>query len=617
MPVHVSPPLSSLIGPRDGRPIEQKWGALSGFQDAPGRAEQPPVARFRRVEAGRQGGHKGAMLVILDDATAARRRVYSGALAVIAADTPAQVPAALAAIAEALAQGRHVAGWLGYELGYALEGRFGGGAPGPLLRLGVFDGLGQAPPAGGRAYAGPLRLEWEEGAYGQRFATVKEYIAAGDIYQANLSFRARFAFAGQPRALYEQLLARSGAAHCGFVDDGQRQLLSLSPELFFDLTADGVLTVRPMKGTHARGADDDAECAALAASAKDRAENLMIVDLIRNDLSRIAAPGSVAVSDLFKVETYPTLHTMVSTVTARKRPDVGVAEILRALFPCGSVTGAPKIRAMEILRQLETSPRGTYCGAVGYFAPDGSAQFNVAIRTLTIQGGEGELGIGGGVVQDSKADSEYAECLLKARFFEAARRPIELIETLRWDKDFTRLEAHLARMEKSASVFGLRFSDAAARAALEAAVADRRGRQRLRLVLNEAGGHSASAHDLPPNPDHWTYKLADRQTDSADLLLHHKVSWRAFYDVPHPGSDELIFQNERGELTEGARSNIFIEREGVLLTPPLTAGVLPGILRAELIAQGRAREATLTPGDLDGTVYFGNSLRGLIPAKRA
>jgi para-aminobenzoate synthetase/4-amino-4-deoxychorismate lyase len=556
------------------------------------------------------------MLVILDDAIAVRRRVYAGALAVIAADTPREVPAALAAVEAALAGGRHVAGWLGYELGTALESRFGGQAPGPLLRLGVFEGPGQAPAAQRRAYAGPLRLEWDAAAYGQRFAAVKDYIAAGDIYQANLSFRARFAFAGAPRALYEQLLAQSGAAHCGFIDDGERQLLSLSPELFFDLAADGTLTVRPMKGTRARGTDDDAERAALAASPKDRAENLMIVDLIRNDLSRIAAPGSVAVSDLFRVETYPTLHTMVSTVTATKRADAGVAEILRALFPCGSVTGAPKIRAMEILRELETSPRGAYCGAVGYFSPDGAARFNVAIRTLTIQDGEGELGIGGGVVQDSKADSEYAECLLKARFFEAARRPIELIETLRWDRGFTRLDAHLARMEKSAAVFGLRFSEAAARAALEAAVAGRGGPSRLRLVLNEAGGHSASAHDLPPNPGHWTYKLADQRTDSADLLLRHKTSWRELYDAPHPGSDELVFQNVRGELTEGARSNIFIERDGLLLTPPLAVGVLPGILRAELIAQGRAREAVLTPGDLDGTVWFGNSLRGLIRARR-
>ncbi|HMH65439.1 MAG TPA: chorismate-binding protein, partial [Rhizomicrobium sp.] len=336
------------------------------------------------------------MLVILDDGA---RRVFSAPLAVIRADSAAEVPGALAAVETALGRGRHVAGWLGYELGYALEPRLdaAGSGEGPLLCLGVFGApAGEAPAAGGRAYAGPLELQWDEGGYAARFAAVKDYIAAGDIYQANLSFRAGFAFAGEPRALYEKLRAESGAAHCAFVDDGLQQIASLSPELFFDLAVDGTLTVRPMKGTLARrGGDDEAECARLAASIKDRAENLMIVDLIRNDLSRVAGTGSVTVSDLFKVETYPTLHAMVSTVTATKRRDAGVADILRALFPCGSITGAPKIRAMEILRALETSRRGAYCGAIGHFAPDGSARFNVAIRTLTIQGGQGELGIGG------------------------------------------------------------------------------------------------------------------------------------------------------------------------------------------------------------------------------
>jgi len=285
-----------------------------------------------------------------------------------------------------------------------------------------------------------------------------------------LSFRARFAFAGEPRALYEQLLAQSGAAHCGFVDDGRQQILSLSPELFFDLTADGRIEVRPMKGTYPRGlgaraGDDDAERARLLASVKDRAENLMIVDLIRNDLSRIAQKGSVEVSNLFQVETYPTLHAMVSTVTARKRDDAGVADILRALFPCGSVTGAPKIRAMEILGELESSPRGAYCGAIGHFAPapnnQFSARFNVAIRTLTVWGDQGELGIGGGVVQDSRMESEYAECLLKAQFFDRGRRPLELIETMRWENGFARLDSQLARMNHSARVFGMPFDDAA------------------------------------------------------------------------------------------------------------------------------------------------------------
>jgi para-aminobenzoate synthetase/4-amino-4-deoxychorismate lyase len=555
------------------------------------------------------------MLVILDDGP---RRVFRSPLRVLAADDPSQVPGILDAMEQALAQGRFVAGWLGYELGYGLEPRLAGRAGGvPLLRLGVFAAPeAEVPPPTSRAWAGPLTPEWDEGDYAARFAAVKDYIAAGDIYQANLSFRARFPFLGDARALYEALRARSGAGHCGFIDDGERQIASLSPELFFDLTADGALTVRPMKGTAPRAGNDEAEREALAASPKNRAENLMIVDLIRNDLSRIG--GNVAASDLFKVETYPTLHTMVSTVTAQKRDGVGVAEILRALFPCGSVTGAPKIRAMEILRSLEASPRGAYCGAIGCFAPDGSARFNVAIRTLTISraitGDHGTLGIGGGVVQDSQADSEYAECLLKARFFDAARDPVELIETLRWQDGFVRLDAHLARMAKSAAAFAMAFDAAAARAALDAAVADKAGALRVRLTLNEAGGHHATADDLASNPAHWTYALSPERTDSRDALLRHKTSRRELYDRAHPGVDEMMFRNERGELTEGARSNIFVERNGMLLTPPLDAGVLPGVLRAELIAQGRAREATLTPGDLDGEIWFGNSLRGLIRA---
>ncbi len=558
------------------------------------------------------------MLVILDDGP---RRVFRAPLGVITAARAEEVPAALTAVAAALAQGRHVAGWLSYELGYALEPRLGGPASGALLRLGVFDAPApDAPLAQGRAYAGPLRSEWDEAAYAARFARVKDYIASGDIYQANLSFRARFAFAGEPMALYEQLRAESGASHCGYIDDGERQILSLSPELFFDLDGDGKLTARPMKGTAARGGDDAAERDALMASPKNRAENLMIVDLIRNDLSRIAEKGSVEVSDLFKVESYPTLHTMVSTVTAQKREDAGIADILLALFPCGSVTGAPKIRAMEILRELESSSRGAYCGAIGHFAPapnnQFSARFNVAIRTLTIAGGRGELGIGGGVVQDSDTGGEYAECLLKARFFEAPRKPLELIETLRWENGFVRRESHLARMENSARVFGLVFDPAAATAALDQAVAGRAGTSRVRLTLNETGLHRATSHDLLPNPAHWTYAVSPRRTDSNDMLLRHKTSWRDLYEneVKRLGTDEVIFCNQRGELTEGARSNIFIMRDGVLLTPPLDTGVLDGRLRAELIAQGLAREAVLTPDDLAGEVWFGNSLRGLIPA---
>ncbi len=266
-----------------------------------------------------------------------------------------------------------------------------------------------------------------------------------------------------------------------------------------------------MKGTSARDGNDDTARARLAASPKDRAENLMIVDLIRNDLGRIAQTGSVTVSGLFKVETYPALHTMVSTVSARLQPKTGIADLMRALFPCGSVTGAPKIRAMEILRELEASPRGAYCGAVGYFAPDGGAQFNVAIRTLSITGEQGALGIGGGVVQDSRAESEYAECLLKARFFEAPRRTLELIETLKFDAVFIRLDRHLARLAASARRFDFHFHDATARAALNAAVKGQAGPLRVRLTLDEAGRHHAITAPLPANPPHWTYAVLARR----------------------------------------------------------------------------------------------------------
>jgi para-aminobenzoate synthetase/4-amino-4-deoxychorismate lyase len=280
---------------------------------------------------------------------------------------------------------------------------------------------------------------------------------------------------------------------------------------------------------------------------------------------------------------------------------------------------------MEILHELESSPRGPYCGALGWFAPapnnQFSARFNVAIRTATIAGGRGEMGIGGGVVQDSDGAGEYAECRLKARFFEQSRRPIELIETLRHDQVFLRLEAHLARMQNSAAVLGLSFDKAAARAALDGAVAARSdplqaSPLRVRLTLDEEGLHQAAAHDLPPDPPHWTFRRAAQHTNSRDALLRHKTSWREPYEQPHTDCDELVFCNERGELTEGARSNLFVRRGDVLLTPPLEAGLLPGVLRAELIEQGRAKEAVLMPDDLDGEVYFGNSLRGLIRGLR-
>ena len=576
--------------------------------------------------------------LILDDATPGAERLlrFTAPSAVIQADSPDEVPAALAAIQAALGQGRHVAGWFGYELGYVLEPHLTAlqwpKRDVPLLWFGVFD----APQpvtradlvAGGRAYAGPLRHEWDEPAYTARFAKVHDYIEAGDIYQANLSFRSRFAFAGDPLALYLKLRDGARAPHGAFIDDGTRQILSLSPEQFFEISPSGKITARPMKGTAPRGADELADArarAALAASPKDRAENLMIVDLVRNDVGRLALIGSVAVNDLFAVETYPTLHTMVSTVTAQLRPTTGVEHIVRALFPCGSVTGAPKIRAMEIIRELEQSPRGLYCGAIGHFAPDGSAAFNVAIRTVTIQDGQGTLGIGGAVVQDSTSEGEYAECLLKARYFDSLREPIGLVETLRHDSGFVRLERHLARMENSARFLSLPFNRAGAQDALNKAVAQAREPLRVRLALDEQGQFVCTTSPLGAASARWTYAVSPRPVQSGDVLLRHKTTWRGFYDAEHKrmaaatGCDDTVFLNERGEVTEGSRSNLFIRRGGNLLTPPLSSGLLDGVLRRELLETGQCEEAVLTAADLASAdeVLLGNSLRGLIHAEPA
>ncbi|HEY1710098.1 MAG TPA: aminodeoxychorismate synthase component I [Rhizomicrobium sp.] len=580
-----------------------------------------------------------SQLVLIDDATPALERLlaFQQPSQIVRADESKEVEPALTQIEAALAAGWHVAGYFSYELGLLLEPRLRSRLPDtrpmPLLWFGVFDAPEVYAGADaarfleahvkGRGYAGPLRHEWGATAYNERFARVHRYIADGDIYQANLSFRSRFAFAGDAMALYRDLRSRSAAAHGAFVDDGTNRILSLSPELFFETTAEGRITARPMKGTAPRGRDAASDAAAreaLRRSEKDRAENLMIVDLLRNDLGRIAATGSVEVGDLFTVETYPTLHTMVSTVRAALKPRAGVREIVRAIFPCGSVTGAPKIRTMEIIADLEASPRGIYCGAIGYFAPDGAAHFNVAIRTLTLTGDRGELGIGGAVVQDSSATGEYEEALLKARYYETAHKPIGLIETLRWEPDtgFVRLDRHLARMRNSAAVFGLPFDEDKARGALAQTVLYAREVLRVRLTLDEDGAFACTAAKLGPPQTSWRYLLSSRRVSSGDVLLRHKTTWREMYEAEavNAKTDEVIFQNERGEITEGSRSNVFVRIDGKLLTPPPEAGLLDGILRREMLDEGACAEATLTPADLERAdeVWLGNSLRGLVRA---
>lgn len=573
--------------------------------------------------------------------------LFSEPLDIVAAWTPQEVPAALKRIEEGVASGLYAAGFFAYELGYGLEPKLAALLPDkrnvPLLWIGLYKAPAEMTSAdveqwlathtrSGSFHFTDVTLAWDEEEYLQRFNEVIEKIRAGDIYQLNLTFKARFKLSGSPLTFFLDLRQKQRVAYGGIVDTGEVTVLSASPELFIEQEGRTVST-RPMKGTAPRAGTEEADALArrqLAEDVKQRAENLMIVDLMRNDIGRIAEIGSVKVTDLFTVETFKTLHQMTSGVRATLKKGVGTGELLRGIFPPGSVIGAPKIHAMELIRQLETEPRGVYCGAIGYISPKGRSLFNVAIRTAVIfRNADGEMGIGSGVVFDSQGPKEYAECLLKMKFLTDPVKRFELIETLLFDPErggFVLLERHIARLATSARYFAFAYDEPAVRRALEAAVAGATGRLRVRLLLAEGGEVTVTTTPLPPADPNAVMRFAVSSTrvDSGDLFLFHKTTRRELYDREWQeyserfGTDEVVYLNERGELAEGSRTTIFIVRDGELLTPPLAAGLLPGTLRAELLAEGKAREAILTLADLEtaGAVFLGNSVRGLVRAQR-
>lgn len=573
--------------------------------------------------------------VLLDDACAngALARLYRAPVGVIETHDISGVLTALAELRMARAEGLHAAGFLAYESAAAFEPVLGAlpGAPTPLLWFGLFEDFTEIAardvpallpdPAGAWIGAPAPRIDCP--AYDAQIAKVLDLIAAGDLYQANLTYSAACRFAGDPLALYAQLRERSRAGYGAIVSTGHDVLLSLSPELFFALDGD-TLICRPMKGTARRGAtpeQDAARAASLGEDAKQRAENLMIVDLMRNDLSRVARPGSVRVPALFDVEAYPTVHQMVSTITADLAPDKDAVDVLAALFPCGSITGAPKIRAMQAIREIEGDARGAYTGAIGRLDATGDAMFNVAIRTLTIHGGDehATFGAGGGIVADSRSSAEWDETLAKGDFLTAGQRRFDLIETMAFDPQdgMLLLERHLARMKASADLFGFAFDRHDARNELQAATFRLRGAKRVRLLLARSGAIAIEVSPAPePASEPMTVAIVPLPVAAQDFRLRHKTSDRAFYDDARRAShtQEVLFVDAQGFLTEGSFTNIFLERDGVLLTPPLSRGLLPGVLRADLIDSGRAIERDLGPADLAGGLLLGNALRGLFPA---
>ncbi len=566
---------------------------------------------------------------------------FSHPLKVIHADSLAEVPQALGELDEAVAAGYYVAGYMAYEMGYAFEAIAPVGAVRhPLLWFGVYaeplvleedavaEHLGLIEEASFSVKHTRLGISRE--AYCEALQAIKTLIRDGEVYQINFTDRISFDFEGSPLAFYSQLRRRQRVAWGAYLNTGETHLLSLSPELFFQREGSRIWT-RPMKGTHRRGrtrAEDVALQDALVADAKNRAENLMIVDLLRNDLSRCCIPGSVQVPELFTTEVYETLIQMTSTVEGHLREGIRYADIFRALFPCGSVTGTPKISAMQHIDALEAAPRGVYCGAIGYIAPDDRAAFNVAIRTAVIENGRGTMGTGSGIVWDSDPNSEYEETLLKAQFLTQAAVPttappdFQLIETmLAEDGDIALFDLHADRLQESALYFRFDFD----RALFNKRVHDvlltlPAGRHKVRTTLDRRGAIAVTTTLLPDTfPAYSQVCYSTQRVDSRDPFFYHKTTRRAMYESEYAsaraaGFAEILFLNERGEVSEGARSTVFIAVGEALYTPPLTSGLLNGVYRQHLLqTRPQTYERVLFPDDLEraDAVYLSNAVRGL------
>lgn len=615
-----------------------------------GKPEQPLSSQHTEVPA-LDALFDAGPFVLLEtrkpDAENTRSLLFQRPVEALSLERADGVGAFFSRIEAALEEGLWVAGYFSYELGYLLEEKL---APlldakrghTPLAWVGLFGSpcaadvreqqaerlweVGESGPGGGR---GPriadLGLNTTRQQYCKAIRRIKSYIESGDTYQVNFTVKRRLSFEGGPGELYLALRDRQRVAYAALLNDGERSVISLSPELFF--RKDGLcLQSKPMKGTVRRGrtTQEDQNLARwLGNDPKNRAENVMIVDLIRNDLGRLAPPGGVSVPRLFEVERYETLFQMTSTVEARLDREVRWREVFGALFPCGSVTGAPKIRTMEIIAELEEEPRGVYTGAIGYISPEGRACFNVAIRTIIAdRDNHAEMGIGGGITYDSDETSEYEECLLKGRFLTQEAPAFSLIETMRLEGgEISVLDRHLARLSDSAAHLGFACpAQEIERALLGLAEQKPDQRLRVRLVLERGGAFEVEQTPLgEESRAPLSFRVSETRVDSMDPFLYHKTTHRPLYNAQREralaeGLDEVVFLNERDELTEGTITNLFVERGGKLYTPPLYSGLLPGTLRQELLDEGRCQEQVLSVDDLrraDG-IFLGNSVRGLV-----
>ncbi len=556
-------------------------------------------------------------------------RIYKDPVELLVASDPDSLKESLSRIEEHVNKGGEAAGFIGYEAGYALEPHLYpllARAKGPLSYFGLYATcsiLERFPfLEDERSSVEKPRLTITFNKYRSRLLTIRQLIEDGEVYQINFTTAVRFKTRARAWKLFGNLFSQHPVPYAAFLNTGDEQIISLSPELFFQIER-GRITVKPMKGTAARGltSEDDAVCAAeLRASQKNRAENVMIVDLMRNDLGRICRIGSVKTPKLFEVERYPSLWQMTSVIEGKLIEGWTISSVVHALFPSGSVTGAPKIRAMEHIAQLEDAPRGVYTGALGFFAPQ-RARFSVGIRTAVVRQKEGVMGVGSGITYGSSAPAEWEECGWKAAFLTQKKPKFEVLETLRWNGRYRFLEAHLARMRKSAQYFDFDFPRKRIRKALkEAGKSLKNVPKRIRITLRKDGLFEISHKSLGTQRFN-RVRISNRRVSTKDHFLYHKTTNRRAYDQELSAAresrcDDALSFNEKGELTEGSIHNVFLVKNEVWRTPAVSCGLLPGICRARILQKrSNACEAILTFKDLveADKIYLCNSVRGVFP----
>jgi para-aminobenzoate synthetase / 4-amino-4-deoxychorismate lyase len=543
---------------------------------------------------------------------------------VIAAHKVEDVLPSFQLVQEAVDNGYYAAGFLSYESAPAFDPAFNvrSGSSFPLFWFGIFT----KPEADEISSDGEFSVSnWEPTItmeeYNQAISSIKKSIQYGNTYQTNYTIRLHSHFSGDDLAFYTRLKKAQNSKYCAYIHTSEHSILSASPELFFHLD-NGKITTRPMKGTIKRGVsfEEDAENANwLLYSEKNRAENLMIVDLLRNDLGMVAQSGTVEVEKLFEIEQYPTVHQMTSTITAKVSETRSFIDIFKAIFPCGSITGAPKISTMNIIADLENEAREVYCGAIGYITPNKEAIFNVPIRTVLIDHSTNNAvyGVGGGVTWDSTSEGEFHEILAKAKLLEEKPSDFQLLESLLLDNgDYLLFEEHLERLAKSARYFG--FPNQVERikvSLIEFAEKNGNGMFKVRLLLDKDGEFMIEGQPIAQQDTVLKVVIAGMPVDKTNPFLYHKTTNREIYEnfqkqKPDEAFDVLLW-NQDGELTEFTNGNVVLEIDGGLWTPPVSSGLLAGTFRNSLIYKGEIHEKILTHSDLKKAtrVWFINSVR--------